>query len=223
MSADLVRKNYKKHWSNYRSWEKRDHATEHMVYPGNISESIAIDELTLSKGELYTYITSKDKRQRNGTLIASIRGTKSDDIIRWGMQIPESKRLKVKEISLDMAATMKLAATTLFPNAKLVIDRFHVIKLVLEALQSIRIQYRWEAIAQENEEIQRCRRKRISYQPERFTNGETRKEVLARSRFLLFRMPKKWTENQRERAKILFKEYPKLRTAYRLAVKFRKI
>jgi len=84
-----------------------------MIYPGNITESIAIDELTLSKGELYTYITSKDKKQRNGTLIGSIRGTKAEDIIKYAQQIPESERLKVKEVSLDMAANTKLAAQTL--------------------------------------------------------------------------------------------------------------
>jgi transposase len=194
-----------------------------MVYPGNISESIAIDELTLSKGELYTYITSKGKQQRNGTMIASIRGTKSEDIIRSGLLIPESERIKVKEISLDMAATMKLAATKLFPNARLVTDRFHVVKLVLEALQSIRITYRWDAIEQENKEIERCRKRQESYEPKRFSNGETRKELLARSRFLLFRMPSQLTENQKERARILFREYPKLRNAYRLTIKFRKI
>lgn len=195
-----------------------------MIYPGNLSTSIAIDELTLSKGELYTYITSKDKGQRNGTLIASIRGTKADEIIRLGIaRIPLETRMKVEEISLDMAATMKLTAQTLFPNARLVTDRFHVVKLVLEALQSIRIDYRWQAIEQENKEIQRCRRRKLSYQPERFSNGETRKELLARSRFLLFRLPFKWTDHQKERAKILFKEYPKLRNAYRMAVKFRKI
>jgi len=194
-----------------------------MVYPGNISESIAIDELTLSKGELYTYITSKGKQQRNGTMIASIRGTKSEDIIRSGLLIPESERIKVKEISLDMAATRKLAATKLFPNARLVTDRFHVVKLVLEALQSIRITYRWDAIEQENKEIERCRKRKESYEPTRFSNGETRKELLARSRFLLFRMPSQLTENQKERARILFREYPKLRNAYRLTIKFRKI
>ena len=223
VNADLVRKNYKKHWSNYQSWEKKPHCREHMVYPGNISESIAIDELTLSKGELYTYITSKGKQQRNGTMIASIRGTKSEDIIRSGLLIPESERIKVKEISLDMAATMKLAATKLFPNARLVTDRFHVVKLVLEALQSIRITYRWDAIEQENKEIERCRKRKESYEPTRFSNGETRKELLARSRFLLFRMPSQLTENQKERARILFREYPKLRNAYRLTIKFRKI
>ncbi len=81
-------------------------------------------------------------------MIASVRGTKSGDIIRSGLLIPESERIKVKEISLDMAVTMKLAATTLFHNARLVTDRFHVVKLVIEDLQSIRIAYRWEAIDQ---------------------------------------------------------------------------
>ena len=223
VDADLVRRNYKKFWSNYENWEKKSHCQQHMVYPGNISESIAIDELTLSKGELYTYITSKDNLQRNGTMIASIRGTKSEDIIRSGELIPESERKKVKEVSLDMAATMKLAASTLFPNARLVTDRFHVVKLVLEALQSIRIDYRWKAIEMENKEIAQCRKRKEVYNPPRFSNGETRKELLARSRFLLFRMPSQWTDYQRERAAILFKEYPKIRYAYRLAVKFRKI
>jgi len=194
-----------------------------MVYPENISESIAIDELTLSKGELYTYITAKNKQQRNGTLIASIQGTKAEDIIRWGQQIPEEKRLKVKEISLDMAANMKLAAETLFPNARLVTDRFHVVRLVIDAVQDIRIAYRKLALEEENKEISRCRRRKRPYIPERYKNGDTKKELLARSRYLLYRFPSKATKNQKERARILFREFPKLRVAYRLALQFRKI
>ena len=194
-----------------------------MIYPGNITTSIAIDELTLSKGELYTYITAKDKKQRNGTLIGSIRGTKAEDIIKHAQQIPEAERLKVKEVSLDMAANMKLAAQTLFPMAKMVIDRFHVVKLVLEALQGIRIEYRWAAIKNEDKEIARCRKSKIKFEPIRLANGETHREILARSRFLLFRMQSSWTENQRERAKILFYEYPKLKEAYNKVQQFRRL
>ncbi|WP_458250304.1 transposase, partial [Flavobacterium psychrophilum] len=36
-------------------------------------------------------------------------------------------------------------------NATCVTDRFHVQKLATEALQEIRIKYRWQAIDQENE------------------------------------------------------------------------
>ncbi|MEO8255346.1 MAG: transposase [Flavobacterium sp.] len=42
-----------------------------------------------------------------------------------------------------------------FPNATRVKDRFHVQKLALEALQQIRIKYRWEAIDLENENRER--------------------------------------------------------------------
>lgn len=139
------------------------------------------------------------------------------------MQIPEFQRLKVKEVSLDMAANMKLAAQTLFPKAKLVTDRFHVVKLVLEALQHIRVKYRWEAIAEENKQLAKCRRNREKFEAERLPNGETRKELLARSRFLLFKLRSKWTANQKERARVLFREYPILREAYRNTLKFRGI
>ena len=41
---------------------------------------------------------------------------------------------------------MKTIAKTCFPKAIQVTDRFHVQKLALDALQDIRIKYRWEAI-----------------------------------------------------------------------------
>ena len=37
-----------------------------------------------------------------------------------------------------------------FPKAEQVTDRFHVQKLANEAVQNIRIKYRWEALDQEN-------------------------------------------------------------------------
>ncbi|WP_238652259.1 transposase [Flavobacterium psychrophilum] len=46
---------------------------------------------------------------------------------------------------------MGLIAKKCFPNATCVTDRFHVQKLATEALQEIRIKYRWQAIDQENE------------------------------------------------------------------------
>lgn len=38
----------------------------------------------------------------------------------------------------------------MFPNATQVIDRFHVQKLAIDALQELRISHRWKAIEQEN-------------------------------------------------------------------------
>jgi transposase len=55
-----------------------------------------------------------------------------------------------------MAANMGLIAKKCFPNATRVTDRFHVQKL-LQALQEIRIKYRWQAIDQENEAMEKAK------------------------------------------------------------------
>lgn len=54
------------------------------------------------------------------------------------------------------------------------------------------------------------------YTPYRFPNGDTRKELLIRSRYLLFKSADKWTDRQKQRAAILFEEYPDIKTAYGL-------
>nr|WP_309597504.1 transposase [Flavobacterium davisii] len=63
------------------------------------------------------------------------------------------KRSCVKEITLNMANTIKLIAKKCFQKAVQITDRFHVQKLALEALQEIRIKHRWEAIDKGNQAI----------------------------------------------------------------------
>ena len=117
---------------------------------------------------------------------------------------------------MDMAGNMGLIVKKSFPNATLVIDRFHVQKLALEALQEIRIKHRWEALDAENDAIESARNRSLKYTPELLANGDTLKQLLARSRYLLYKPSNKWTENQSERAKILFDSYPDLEKAYKL-------
>jgi transposase len=42
-----------------------------------------------------------------------------------------------------MARNMESAVRKCFPNAKIVTDRFHVVKLVLDGLQHLRVKLRW--------------------------------------------------------------------------------
>jgi hypothetical protein len=44
--------------------------------------------------------------------------------------------------------------------------------------------------------------------PELLNNGDTQKQLLAISRYLLFKSKTKWTARQIERAKVLFELYP---------------
>jgi transposase len=100
--------------------------------------------LSLSKGELYTFVTNKNGKGKKKTLVAVIKGTKSQVIIDLLNKIPLEKRKSVKEITLDMANNMQLASRMCFLESYLVTDRFHVVKLIMEALQHLRIKYRWE-------------------------------------------------------------------------------
>jgi transposase len=133
------------------------------------------------------------------------------------------KRNQVKEVSMDMARNMGLAIKSCFPNAKRVIDRFHVVKLVLDALQHLRVKYRWKAIADENAAHKTAKESGLKYYPEVFSNGDSIKELLARSRYLLYKLEDDWTMKQAQRAAILFEKYPLLKTAYKLTLFFRSI
>ena len=52
-----------------------------------------------------------------------------------------------------------------------------------------------------------------------FANGDTRKQLLARSIYLLYKKESLWTQSQRIRAEILFKEYPDIKKGYYLSMR----
>lgn len=147
-----------------------------------------------------------------------IKGTESEKVRAILEKIPIRKRNIVTEITLDMAATMEKIARYSFPNARLVTDRFHVQKLAYDAVQEMRIKLRWEAIEQENREIELSKEVNQKYIPEVLENGDTLKQLLARSRYLLFKAKSSWTPSQWHRGEILFSRYPKLEQAYLLSL-----
>lgn len=195
-----------------------------MCFPSNLGEHLSIDETSFSNGELYTIVTNKDGHGKKGSLIAMIKGTKSDDVCRWLLRkLPVGKRRKVKTITLDMSGSMSRIAKKCFPLAKQIIDRFHVQKEFKDALQDLRIQYRWQAMEAENEEIRKCKKERTEFKAEIFSNGDTRKQLLARSRYLLFKNPDKWSVSQRQRAEILFEQYDDIKQFYYLSLRLGQI
>ena len=128
-----------------------------------------------------------------------------------------------EEITLDLSDSMRKIVRTAFPKADRVIDRFHIEKLACDAVQELRIKHRWDAIQQANDEMEEAKLKGENYIPFRYHNGDTRKELLIRSRYLLFKSANDWTDRQKQRAAILFKEYPDIKKAYELCHSLRMI
>lgn len=149
--------------------------------------------------------------------MAIIEGTKSEVVIPFVQKLSLRKRNKVEEITLDLAGNMGLIAKKCFPNAVQVIDRFHVQQLASEALQELRIKYRWEALDAENLAIEQAKAEEKTYTPEVLENGDTLKQLLARSRYLLYKWKDNWTTEQEYRANILFEPYPSIEKAYELS------
>lgn len=214
---------YKDYLSGYHDWEQKPHAEKWVLFEENVGEQLSIDETALSNGELYTIITNKAAKGRKGALVAMIEGVASEEVISVLKKIPKAKRDAVKEITLDMANSMNKICRIIFPKAELVIDRFHVQKLAYDAVQEIRINYRWQAIQEENDAMREARLNEETYAPYIFVNGDSKKQLLARSRYLLFKSPEKWSVNQKARAKILFAQYPDIEKAYWLTHDLRMI
>jgi transposase len=187
------------------------------LYPENAGSYLSIDETSLSNGELYTIVTNKVAKGRKGSLLAMVKGTQAASVIEILRKIPKRIRSKVREVTLDMAANMGMIVSRCFPKASKVIDRFHVQKLAYDAVQEVRIKYRWAALDQENQAIEAAKQTNLPYLPKILANGDTLKQLLVRSRYLLFKHHDKWTASQVQRSKLLFEHYPLIEHAYRLA------
>lgn len=218
MDGKKLSTQYKKHLSDYRQWEQLHHAADGPLFTENLGENLSIDETCLSCSEVYTFLTNKAGRGKNGTLVAVVKGTKAEDIIHVLQKLPLSKRKAVKEITLDLSSSMMAVAKAAFPNARITNDRFHVRKLYYEALDDMRIAYRWMARDRENEEIRKAKALGEPYKPFRYDNGDTRKQLLARAKRILTKHRSRWTASQAHRAEIIFENYPELKRAYGLAM-----
>ena len=130
-------------------------------------------------------------------------GTESEDVITVLQRIDEESRYAVKGLTLDLSDSMRKIVRAAFPEASRIMDRFHI----------------WQA----NEEMEEAKHNDEDHVPYRYSNGDTRRELLIRSRHLLFKSADKWTERRKQRAAVLFWEYPDIKMAYGLCHSLRMI
>lgn len=208
-----------------------EYAEEYMLFPENFGKDMSLDETSLSNGEVYTILTNKAAHGGKGTLAAMVRGVASDTVSAILKKIPYELRCKVETVTTDLSSAMMLTVRNVFPRAMLINDRFHVQQLMTEAIDQMRIAYRWEVLAAENKAIKEHRAKRKAahtraekdligeWKPERMANGETKPQIMSRSRHIILMHKSKWNLQQQARAEILFQMFPDLEKAYNLYLK----
>ena len=54
-----LNRHYKKYSSGFTDWELKAHAEQYLLFEENMSEYLSMDEVSLSQGEFYTFVTNK--------------------------------------------------------------------------------------------------------------------------------------------------------------------
>lgn len=197
----------------------------------NIGEHMGIDEKHIA-GEYFTILMNR----QTGKIALMANTLKTRYLYQIGSRIIE-KCFEVKSLTRDLANNYDWLGRQLFMNAEQVGDKFHVLIHALDALQSIRIRFRQEELSRQrlagaaHKEAERDKKRQLkkqgipyrcqAYREELLSNGESHAQLLARSRYLLFKQKSTWSQAQAQRAGILFAHYPQIKQAYDLICKFR--
>jgi transposase len=102
--------------------------------PRKLGRAIGIDEYARRKGHRYnTLIVDVEK----GQPIATFKGRRAEDVIAWFNSRPQDERDQVEVVVLDMSKTYYAAIQEVFGDRVHVIDRFHVVKQAVDALDEV--------------------------------------------------------------------------------------
>ena len=199
----------------------------------NIGPNMAIDEKQIGE-DMHTVLSNRD----TGKIALLARTLKAKELALTTTFF-EGKGFEVKTITRDLSNSYDWFCRTAFPNAGHIADKFHIIKSLLDACQDLRVRYRQEILRdkrikyEQHKQIEKQRKdkcglegkyykkKKFTYAEPKAENGETPMELLARSRFLLFKYKDQWTGSQTQRAAALFKFYPEIQQAYKTSCEFR--
>ena len=189
---------YKEHLSGFRDWDQLKHAGDWILLPENVGEYMSIDESMHGK-DLYTFLTNKEGHGGPNSLVAVVKGTTAKEVVARFLAIPEDKRLAVKEVTMDFSNSMFSIVRQAFPNATIVIDCFHIMKLAGEALEAMRLKLKRLAQKEQKKEerdhrkklARRAKARRYYYRKHPKKRGERRgrpRKLRANERFVLSKL-----------------------------------
>jgi len=170
-------------------FEERFAQKKKLVLPKKLS----IDEFSHRKG--YKQFATVMCDLEAGRLVEVIDSHQQEDIIRTLMGWSLEQREAVLEVSVDMWGGFTRVIQKVFPNARITYDRFHVMKIVNEELNTIRKQCK--------NKIEKLKIKHIKY--------------------LLMKNNKDLNDEQRNNLKIVLDCSQRLKDAYFLKEEFREI
>lgn len=139
------------------SWDRGWNALERAVgrgqsrKPHRIPERISVDEKAFSRGHKYESIVSDIN---NGTVEFVCDDREQKSLESYYQQFTDEERSKVKVVAMDMWDPYIAATKAFIPDAKskIVFDRFHVMRYMLEAVDKTR-KFEHKELSEEGNEI----------------------------------------------------------------------
>ena len=108
------------------------------VYKNTLPQVLSFDEFKSVKsadGAMSFHICNA----KNGKTIDIVEDRRLNSLIKYFSRYSRNSRMNVKYIVIDMYAPYISLIKMMFPNAKIVIDKFHLIQLISRALNKTRI------------------------------------------------------------------------------------
>jgi len=175
--------------------------------PNNLGEKMSIDDKNIG-GEGYTILSNT----QTGKIAMMIESVKKNELEN-AMALFGRNILKIRSISLDMSATYLSVCREQMPDAEIVIDKFHVMQYLYDAVLHVRSRIKNELAENLTKGKEKTDEdKKILYQI----------ELLNRCRYRLMQSPDKWSENGKEVMNLVFTNHQELKVIYNLSQDFKK-
>lgn len=160
----------------------------HMVSPSSkaLDEAISIDEFSGNVDEKFQVVINSLTKRKCLNILPS---RSPDKLYNSILEYPLEERMKVKYVSIDLSTAFYKMAQTCFPNAQIVADHFHAVRMANDALDTVR------------KEVQS-------------KLGKENRKFFKHSRKLLLKRENTLTEEERQACAVLLNYSEKVSAAY---------
>jgi transposase len=184
-------------WRFLPSWVKEE----------NLGGNMSIDDKAIGH-DGFTILSNND----TGKIAMMVESTRAEEV-EQAMEKFGASLQQIKNISMDMSSTYALVFNDLVPRATRVIDKFHVMKYVYEAVCEVR--------SRTVKDLQ----KQLTKGKKR--TAEDKKllaeiELLRRVSHAVTQSPDKWNEEMQETVNRLFTKHNDLKIAYQTSQNFKR-
>jgi len=133
MSISALAKHFGLHWSTVKDIEKEQLAKKFKTIPMADVEYIGIDEIHVGDRQFFTVV----RDLQTGAVLHVGKCKGKEGLKGFGRRLANSK-CRIKAVAMDMAAGYTAWVREKLPEAAIVYDHFHLVKLMNEKLDNIR-------------------------------------------------------------------------------------